>query len=108
MTSNPNFRPVVLEKQRALVCAGGDDAGPTESRITLIDEVGLRALDQRNRAACEDQVVVNVEERSRRANSFGWNDRERIFRSVQTGDFIVADDLNLGASRASPLTTPLM
>src|SRR5688572_5956315 len=107
VTSDPHFRVVVFEKQRAPGAQCGDDAGPTESRVSLIDEVRSRALDQRNCAACENEVVVNVEKRSRRANSFRWNDRERIFRRIETGDLIVADDLNLGAKLRKPVDNAL-
>jgi len=42
----------------------------------------MGALDQRHRAARENEVVVNIEKRPCAAAGLGWNDGKAIFRKV--------------------------
>src|SRR5215212_10448182 len=97
MFAGPNFRTVVLEKQRTLRAQGGDHTRPTKPRIALIDKVRLRSLDERYRATREDEVVVNVKKRACAAAGLRWNDREPIVCMVETGNEIVADDLHFNS-----------
>src|SRR6185369_422880 len=50
VASHPNFRPVVLKKQRPLRAIRGHHTGPAKPRVSLINEIGIGLLDQRHRA----------------------------------------------------------
>src|SRR5690349_11530921 len=56
-------------------------------------------LDERQRAAREDEIVVNIEERSRTAARLRRNHLEALVRMIQARDQIVTDHLNLNAER---------
>src|ERR1044071_3728865 len=96
---HPNFRAVVFEKQRPLRAIRRHDAGPAKPRVSLINEIRISLFDQRHRAACEHEVVVNVEECACVAAGLRRNHRETFVRNIHPGDEIVADDLHVSAER---------
>src|SRR6185369_5618985 len=99
VAAHPNLRAVVLEEQRPLRAIRGHHTGPAKPRVPLINEIGIGLLEQRHRAAREDEVIVNVEKRARAAAGLRWNHSEAIVRGVHAGDEIVADDLHLDTKR---------
>src|SRR5215212_5532885 len=77
--AHPDFRPVVLEKQRSLRSVRGHHTGPAKTRISLINEIRIGTLDQRHCATREHEVVVNIEERARAATRLRRHHSETIF-----------------------------
>ena len=71
--------------------------GPSKTAVALVNKIRRLAFNQAPRLSCKDQVIVEVKGRARRAQRHGLYDGQRGFRFIQTGDGVVADEMNFRA-----------
>src|ERR1043166_491771 len=103
MLAPPASGAVVFEQQRPLRAQRSHHSRPTKTRVSLINEIGIGALDARHRAARENKVVVNINKRPRPARRLRRNDLEALVRKTQPCDQIVAEDPHFNTERLESL-----
>src|ERR1044071_3798147 len=91
MLANPNFGAVVFEQQWALEAICSHHSGPTKPRVSLINKVRIGTLNQRHSTTRKNQVVVNIEKRSRAAAGLRRDNSETIVATIKARNLIVAD-----------------
>ena len=105
MPAYPNLRTVVLQKQRSLDPHRRHHTHPTKPRVPLVNKIRIGALDQRHRAARENEIVVDIEKRPASAATLRRNDCKS--GKAQSGNLIVADYFNVCAKRLEPFDDSL-
>src|SRR6266567_6378586 len=95
--SNPNFRPVVFQKERYAGAQARFNSSRGETTIALIDQVDRALFDLSQCARRKNQIVMQIESRAAYPDSLGMNYLQRQLLFVQTRNTIVAYESDFGA-----------